>query len=83
MNKSLIMVSHNGAAPIPYLHKIEPVFHKGSYLPNNKALKDARQSSSVNILPDDFDTYQRKGLTIIINGMGGWCFLTEDSKVVN
>lgn len=78
-----LLVSHNGAEPIEYKHKIEPVKHGDKFLPNNKALKDVRAQSTFFIENHVFERVQREGKTIIVNFAGGWCFLTKDSKIVN
>ncbi len=62
---------------------IAPIKKDNTYLPNIVELEKLKNSNQpVNIFTQTFINFQTEGKTILINKMGGWCFLTPDMKII-
>lgn len=79
---NIVLISHRGQEPVEYAHVIAPIKEGDTFLPNKEALRDIRANSIIYIENHVFERSQTAGKTIIVNEAGGWCYLTEDSKII-
>lgn len=63
-----------------YASAIAPIPQGDKFEPNYNALK--QHTGPMNIFKEDFDKHQKTGKTILVNHLGGWCFLTATDEIV-
>ncbi len=66
---------------VEYASAIPPIKDGDKFKPNYEALKK-HKGPTMFMYQTDFERNQRDGKTILINNMGGWCFLTSKEEIV-